>query len=399
MSQACLNSIPVIRSVSALRLEVANLRNAGRTIGFVPTMGALHDGHISLGELARARGAAVIYSIFVNPAQFAPHEDFARYPRDEQADVLRLATEDVCDLVYAPDPDEMYPEGFGTSISVGGPSEGLETDFRPHFFGGVAIVVAKLLLQVLPDFAVFGEKDYQQLQVIRRMAADLDLPVEIIGGPTQRESDGLAMSSRNAYLDAAQRKVAGRLNLVLKDVIARIHGGDRPEHAEQRPLHGRWRAPKHEDIAELGREQRQLQHARLLARREVPEPRKTEQRLDHVHEPLARRDFDQHAGVAISGVPPVMPHAGLSDTGLSLPEHADLTVQLQRQLTLHHGEPLHQGWVAVFPDHARSDQRRELCHRAALRVHPRQLDDGGAFAVDRVDPDLPDRDRSQIRRR
>ncbi|BCW89006.1 Pantothenate synthetase [Alphaproteobacteria bacterium SO-S41] len=223
--------IPVVRDISSLRLEIAGLRAAGRSIGFVPTMGALHEGHISLGELARSRGAAVVYSIFVNPTQFAPHEDFGRYPRTEQADVLQLATEDVCDLVYMPDAKEMYPEGFATSLAVGGPSAGLETDFRPHFFGGVGIVVAKLLLQVLPDFAIFGEKDYQQLQVIRRLAADLDIPVEILGGPTQRESDGLAMSSRNAYLDAAQRKVAGKLNLILKDVIARIHAGDKPEHA------------------------------------------------------------------------------------------------------------------------------------------------------------------------
>jgi pantoate--beta-alanine ligase len=223
--------LPVIRSVPELRLAVARWRAAGRTIGFVPTMGALHEGHISLGELAKARGAVVVYSIFVNPTQFAPHEDFGRYPRTEAADVLQLATEDVCDLVYAPDAKEMYPDGFATSVAVGGPSAGLETDFRPHFFGGVGVVVAKLLLQVLPDFAVFGEKDYQQLQVIRRMTADLDIPVEIVGGPTQRESDGLAMSSRNAYLDAGQRKVAGRLNVILKDVIARIHTGDKPEHA------------------------------------------------------------------------------------------------------------------------------------------------------------------------
>ena len=231
MSHDHATPIPVVRDISSLRLEIAGLRAAGRSIGFVPTMGALHEGHISLGELARARGAAVVYSIFVNPTQFAPHEDFGRYPRTEQADVLQLATEDVCDLVYMPDAKAMYPEGFATSLAVGGPSAGLETDFRPHFFGGVGIVVAKLLLQVLPDFAIFGEKDYQQLQVIRRLAADLDIPVEIIGGPTQRESGGLAMSSRNAYLDAAQRKVAAKLNLILKDVIARIHAGDKPEHA------------------------------------------------------------------------------------------------------------------------------------------------------------------------
>lgn len=223
--------LPIVRTVAELRTAVAGLRAGGRPVGMVPTMGALHEGHISLGEMARARGAAVVYSIFVNPTQFAPHEDFGRYPRTEAADALRLKSEDVCDLIWAPDRDEMYPAGFATALAVGGPSAGLETDFRPHFFGGVAIVVAKLLLQVLPDFAVFGEKDYQQLQVVKRLVADLNIPVEIVPGPTQREHDGLALSSRNAYLDSEQRKVAGRLNLVLKDVIARVRGGDKIEHA------------------------------------------------------------------------------------------------------------------------------------------------------------------------
>ena len=226
-----MSELPVLRTVAALRGAVAKLRAAGRTIALVPTMGALHDGHISLGELAKARGAAVVYSIFVNPTQFAPHEDFARYPRDERADALLLATEDVADLIYAPTAEEMYPAGFETQIAIGGPTAGLETDFRPHFFGGVGVVVAKLLLQALPDFAVFGEKDYQQLQVIRRMVRDLDIPVEIVGAPTQREADGLAMSSRNAYLNAAERVVAGKVNLILKDVIARVRAGDRVDHA------------------------------------------------------------------------------------------------------------------------------------------------------------------------
>jgi pantoate--beta-alanine ligase len=224
-------SLPIVRTVQDLRKAVAALRVARRPVGMVPTMGSLHEGHISLGEIARSRGAAVVYSIFVNPTQFAPHEDFGRYPRTEAADALRLKTEDVCDLIWAPDRDEMYPEGFATSVAVGGPSAHLETDFRPHFFGGVAIVVAKLLLQVLPDFAVFGEKDYQQLQVIKRLVADLNIPVEIVPGPTQREHGGLALSSRNAYLDTEQRAIAGRLNLVLKDVVARVRSGDRPEHA------------------------------------------------------------------------------------------------------------------------------------------------------------------------
>ena len=226
-----MSELPVLRTVAALRGAVAKLRAAGRTIALVPTMGALHDGHISLGELAKARGAAVVYSLIDNPTQFAPHEDFARYPRDERADALLLATEDVADLIYAPTAEEMYPAGFETQIAIGGPTAGLETDFRPHFFGGVGVVVAKLLLQALPDFAVFGEKDYQQLQVIRRMVRDLDIPVEIVDAPTQREADGLAMSSRNAYLNAAERVVAGKMNLILKDVIARVRAGDRVDHA------------------------------------------------------------------------------------------------------------------------------------------------------------------------
>ena len=223
-----MSELPVLRTVAALRGAVAKLRAAGRTIALVPTMGALHDGHISLGELAKARGAAVVYSIFVNPTQFAPHEDFARYPRDERADALLLATEDVADLIYAPTAEEMYPAGFETQIAIGGPTAGLETDFRPHFFGGVGVVVAKLLLQALPDFAVFGEKDYQQLQVIRRMVRDLDIPVEIVGAPTQREADGLAMSSRNARLSPQDRAAAPALYAALTRAAQRLRGGEDP---------------------------------------------------------------------------------------------------------------------------------------------------------------------------
>ena len=226
-----MTDLPIARSVADLRRIVAELRATGRKIGFVPTMGALHEGHISLGRLARAEGAAVVYSIFVNPTQFAPHEDFDRYPRNLVADAGMLSRAGVADLVFAPDRDVMYPEGFSTALSVGGPSEGLETDFRPHFFGGVAIVVAKLLNQVGADFAVFGEKDYQQLAVIRRMTADLNIPTRIVGAPILREADGLAMSSRNAYLNEVERKVAGKLNLVMLDVIDRIAKGDRPDHA------------------------------------------------------------------------------------------------------------------------------------------------------------------------
>jgi pantoate--beta-alanine ligase len=184
----------------------------------VPTMGALHEGHLSL---VRAAGApTVVVSIFVNPTQFAPHEDFESYPRNLEIDLRRLATAG-SPIVFAPTAREMYPDGFSTTVTVGGPSAGLETDFRPHFFAGVATVVAKLLLAALPDRAVFGEKDYQQLLVIRRLAKDLGLPTEIVGAPIARETDGLAMSSRNAYLDARERSIASNLNKVLRDVIAR----------------------------------------------------------------------------------------------------------------------------------------------------------------------------------
>lgn len=217
-------------SISELRLRLAAWRHAGATVGLVPTMGALHDGHLSLVREARARTGNVVVSIFVNPAQFAPHEDFERYPRKLDEDATKL--EGAADLIFAPDVGEIYPQGFATRIDVGGPSTGLETDFRPHFFSGVATVVAKLLIAALPDIAVFGEKDYQQLLVVRRLAADLGLPTEIVGGAVMRESDGLAMSSRNAYLGAEDRTVAARLNRVLKDVAARARDGEAIADAE-----------------------------------------------------------------------------------------------------------------------------------------------------------------------
>jgi len=184
----------------------------------VPTMGALHDGHLSL--VTAAKKPTVVVSIFVNPTQFAPHEDFDAYPRDIGRDIAKLETVGT-PLIFAPTAREMYPHGFATTVTVGGPSAGLETDFRPHFFAGVATVVAKLLLAALPDAAVFGEKDYQQLLVVKRLAKDLGLPTEILGAPIARAADGLALSSRNAYLSAAERAVAGNLNRVLKDVAAR----------------------------------------------------------------------------------------------------------------------------------------------------------------------------------
>jgi pantoate--beta-alanine ligase len=204
----------IVRTVAELRAEVAAWRKAGARVGLVPTMGALHAGHLALVENARKRAGRVVVSIFVNPAQFAPHEDFDRYPRTLDSDCAKL--EGRADLVFAPSVAEMYPSGFATRIEVGGPALGLESDFRPHFFSGVATVVAKLLIAALPDAAVFGEKDYQQLLVIRRLTADLALPIEIVGAPIVREADGLAMSSRNAYLGERERAVAGKMNVILK---------------------------------------------------------------------------------------------------------------------------------------------------------------------------------------
>jgi pantoate--beta-alanine ligase len=219
-------ALPVATTVAQLRARIAAERQTGARIGLVPTMGALHDGHLSLVHETQKRADKVVVSIFVNPTQFAPHEDFDRYPRTLDADAAKLAAAGGTDLIFAPSVGEMYPQGFATKIEVGGPSHGLETDFRPHFFGGVATVVAKLLLAAMPDIATFGEKDYQQLLVVRRLAADLGLATEIFGAPIIRESDGLAMSSRNAYLKPDERRIAGQLNIVLKRVIAALHSGE-----------------------------------------------------------------------------------------------------------------------------------------------------------------------------
>jgi pantoate--beta-alanine ligase len=216
--------IPAVRDVPALRAAVGAWRAAGLSVGLVPTMGALHEGHLSLVRAAKARCDRVLASLFVNPRQFAPHEDFERYPRDEAADSKLLAGAG-CDLLFAPDRAIMYPDGFATNVIVTSVSTPLEGQMRPHFFGGVATVVTKLLLQALPDAAFFGEKDYQQLLVIKRLAKDLDMPIEIVGCPTWREHDGLAMSSRNAYLTPEQRNVAGRLNHVLHEAIYKLHHG------------------------------------------------------------------------------------------------------------------------------------------------------------------------------
>src|SRR5690348_331345 len=186
-------ALPIARTVAELRARVAAWRADGERVALTPTMGALHEGHLSLVRLGRAEADRVVASVFVNPTQFAPHEDFAAYPRDEARDAGLLAGAG-CDLLFAPDVAEMYAPGFSTTVTVAGVSAPLEGAARPTHFAGVATVVAKLLLQAAPDVAVFGEKDYQQLQVIRRLARDLDLPVEIIGAPIVREPDGLAMS-------------------------------------------------------------------------------------------------------------------------------------------------------------------------------------------------------------
>lgn len=198
-------------------------------------MGALHQGHLALVREARRRADRVVASVFVNPTQFAAHEDLDKYPRQPERDGELLA-EAGCDLMFLPDADEMYPAGFCTTIRVGGPAEGLETDFRPHFFGGVATVVAKLLNQVRADIAVFGEKDYQQLLVVRRLVHDLDIATEIIGLPTIRDEHGLALSSRNAYLSEAELAVARRLNVVLREAVAQA-AAKRPVAAIERDAH------------------------------------------------------------------------------------------------------------------------------------------------------------------
>src|SRR5262249_17526575 len=217
-------NIHVARSIVALDRALRRIRRAGK-VALVPTMGALHKGHFTLVRHARRRAAKVIVSIFVNPAQFAPTEDLASYPRTFARDLAELAKLDV-DFVWAPGADVMYPQGFATRIVPEGPAlAGLEDKFRPHFFGGVATVVAKLFTQCRPDIAMFGEKDFQQLKVVTRMAKDLDLPVRVVGVPTVREPDGLALSSRNAYLSDEERAVAPTLYRVLMACAGRISDG------------------------------------------------------------------------------------------------------------------------------------------------------------------------------
>lgn len=217
--------LPTVATKTALRARMSGYASDGCTTALVPTMGALHAGHLSLIKIAKRVADKVIVSIFVNPAQFAPGEDFEAYPRDIGADMALLVREDI-DLVYLPAADAMYFGDHSTQVIVGDVGEGLETDHRPTFFHGVALVVNKLLNQVRPDIALFGEKDYQQLAVIRRMVRDLDMPTEIIGAPIARDSHGLALSSRNRYFDAEGLDIARNLNRVLFAARDQLQGGE-----------------------------------------------------------------------------------------------------------------------------------------------------------------------------
>ena len=214
----------IVRTIADLRQRIATWRTQGLRVGLVPTMGGLHEGHLSLVRLASSKTNRVVATLFVNPTQFAPNEDFEQYPRDEEADGKLFAGAGA-HLVFVPSIEEMYPEGHVTRVMVNGISDVLEGEFRPHFLAGVATVVSKLLIQSLPDVAVFGKKDYQQLCVIRAMVRDLDIPVEIVGSETVREDGGLALSSRNLYLDENQRAVAPALNSALNRIAEAARAG------------------------------------------------------------------------------------------------------------------------------------------------------------------------------
>ena len=214
----------VVADVPSLRERVDAWHRAGERVALVPTMGALHEGHLELARRGRREADRVVVSIFVNPKQFGPNEDFAKYPRAGERDRTLLAG--LADLVFAPTPAIMYPPGFSSAISVTGPSAGFEGTVRPGHFDGVATVCAKLFIQARADAAIFGEKDWQQLQVVRRLVADLDLPIAIVPHPTVRDEAGLALSSRNAYLSPEELALARRLNVILRDVAARLAAGE-----------------------------------------------------------------------------------------------------------------------------------------------------------------------------
>ncbi|WP_310079864.1 pantoate--beta-alanine ligase [Caulobacter sp. BE254] len=221
----------IVRTVADLRAQVRAWKAAGERVALIPTMGALHEGHLSLIALGQSRVQRTVASVFVNPRQFAPHEDFDSYPRGEARDADLLAGAG-CDLMFAPGVEEMYAPGFSTTVDLTGVSEPLEGAARPQFFGGVATVVTKLLMQSQPDVAIFGEKDYQQLQVIKRVVRDLDIPVEIVGAPTARAADGLALSSRNAYLSPEERAAAVALPNAMKAAAQAVAAGGRIDEAE-----------------------------------------------------------------------------------------------------------------------------------------------------------------------
>lgn len=222
----------IVRTVADLRTRVSAWRGTGETVGLVPTMGGIHEGHLALVRAAGERFDRTVATLFVNPKQFAPGEDFGAYPRDEEGDAGRLDAEGV-DLLFVPPGSVMYPEAHATRVEVADLGSILEGAFRPDFFTGVATVVAKLLLQVLPDAALFGEKDFQQLRIVQRMVLDLDVPVEIVGVPTVREPDGLAFSSRNLYLSAPEREIAPALFATLSAVAEAVRAGADPERRER----------------------------------------------------------------------------------------------------------------------------------------------------------------------
>lgn len=213
-----------LRTIEALRTQVATWRRAGERVALVPTMGALHRGHMALVAEAKKHAVRVMVSIFVNPTQFGPNEDFSRYPRPLEQD-MELLRDAGADAAWLPSVEIMYPKGFATSIRIGGITEMLEGRHRPGHFDGVATVVAKLFQQVQPDIALFGEKDYQQLCLVKRLVSDLDIPTRVLGVPTIREEDGLALSSRNRYLDAPQREAATTIHKAMKQVAVDIHRG------------------------------------------------------------------------------------------------------------------------------------------------------------------------------